>query len=104
MTKEQLTNVFHSFTQADSSTTRKYGGTGLGLAICKKLVVLMDGAIKAESTYKKGSDLIFTLPFLSSDNKSVKPSKLDNNVDINFDNIDFNGASILLVEDSEMNQ
>jgi len=73
LTEIQQKDIFSSFTQADSSITRKYGGTGLGLAISKELVELMGGKISLESTFHKGSTFSFEIDLETSKEKTKEP-------------------------------
>ncbi len=88
---EHIPQLFESFQQADSSTTRKFGGTGLGLAICRKLATLMGGEVGVESEFGKGSNFWFTVRLGLSN--TVRPTLLPNP--------DLRGLRALVVDDSE---
>jgi signal transduction histidine kinase/DNA-binding response OmpR family regulator len=103
LSQEQINNLFDSFVQADSSTTRKYGGTGLGLSISKKLVELMNGKIWVESTKGVGSSFIFEVDLLDVESKCME-DKYINSVENSIEELINCTKSILVVEDNEINQ
>ncbi len=93
--------LFQSFTQADASTTRKYGGTGLGLAISKKLTQLMNGDIGLNSVEGEGSTFWFTAIFDGAEIMNVNENA---EIGRKFASLDQLKLKILLVEDNVINQ
>ena len=73
--EDRLAAIFKKFSQADTSTTRKYGGTGLGLSICKKLVEMMGGVMEVKSVIGEGSTFSFTCNFKLDTAKKVASAK-----------------------------
>ena len=92
--KEKLEAIFQSFSQADTSTTRKYGGTGLGLSISQRIVSMMGGRINVESKEGEGSLFSFTVRF-GIDEEYQKEHDANE--------VDMNGIRVLIVDDNATN-
>ncbi len=100
MTRAQQEQLFVPFSQADSSTTRKYGGTGLGLSITKELVRMMDGDLTVESELGRGSVFSVEVPL-----RETAPAPEDSHGDAEASvGAGLTGMRVLLVEDNEINQ
>ena len=96
--EDKLITIFDRFTQAEASTTRRFGGTGLGLNIVKQLVELLNGDIQVKSKLGRGSEFYFSLDFKKVDSSIVETIK-ENNKKKSLGNL-----SILLCEDNILNQ
>ncbi len=88
---DQRNHIFDPFTQADSSTTRRFGGTGLGLAICQRLAALMKGTITLESEPGHGSTFRFTAPFVRGPEEAASTAEVNSVPD---------GLRVLVVDDN----
>ncbi|MBP9095745.1 MAG: response regulator, partial [Ignavibacteria bacterium] len=99
ISQQNITNIFDSFTQEKTDTTRKYGGTGLGLSIVKKLLELMSGRIFVESKVGEGSKFYFEIELENSEKKFEKVFKEPESAPTKV-----NLSKILIVEDNTVNQ
>jgi signal transduction histidine kinase/CheY-like chemotaxis protein len=103
ITNEQRERLFQSFSQADSSITRRYGGTGLGLAICHSLVHLMSGEIGVKSVPSQGS--IFWFYVLMQEGAEPQPTTKARRPSVSAsDHPDLTGLRVLVAEDNPINQ
>jgi PAS domain S-box-containing protein len=94
ISKDRQDAIFSSFTQADMTTTRKYGGSGLGLSICKELVRLMQGSIHVTSELERGARFQFELPFQIANNPGAYAVPF---------NAELAGMRVLIVDDNQTN-
>ncbi|MCW8955741.1 MAG: CHASE domain-containing protein [Gammaproteobacteria bacterium] len=91
MTPETVGGLFTPFSQAEASTTRRFGGSGLGLAICKRLANMMHGDISVESKPNQGSTFTLTLPFEIAEQQSIRQQQ------------DLSEVDAIIVESTEFN-
>ena len=92
--QNKLSHIFHAFTQADNSTTRKFGGTGLGLTISSQIIKLLGGELKVKSKENEGAEFYFEIPI----------KVIQKNTSNSLKNIGNLIGKILIVEDNQANQ
>ncbi len=97
---EKFNLIFEKFSQAETTTTRKFGGTGLGLVITKKLLNLLDSDINIESKIGKGSNFYFVLQLPIDEDFTDQTDRIFSN---DYEEKDLNGLRVLLVEDNLIN-
>jgi len=99
--EDKMHLLFQSFSQVDSSTSRKYGGTGLGLAISQQIVEMMGGSISVESMVGEGTKFSFVISHpISTDQEVVSPTIQDEPTA----EIDFSKYKVLVADDNEINR
>ncbi|TGK07823.1 hybrid sensor histidine kinase/response regulator [Leptospira semungkisensis] len=96
--------LFQAFSQADISSSRKYGGTGLGLAICKRICEKLGWNIRVESEYKVGSNFILDFELERAQTPVEKAQPIKSNAKVNLDFSDYSSLKILIAEDNPVNQ
>jgi len=101
ISEDKMHLLFRSFSQVDSSTSRKYGGTGLGLAISQQIVELMGGAISVESMVGEGTTFSFTLKHMRTSPIELEPSS-QSQVETSVN--DFSKINVLVADDNEINR
>ncbi len=97
---ENVEKLFTEFTQAEASTTRRYGGTGLGLTIVRRLAELMGGKVWVESELGKGSAFMCEIPFVKAHTQAAVETQIPHQPKVAEDITD---VRVLLVEDNEIN-
>lgn len=103
MTPEQQANLFQIFTQAEASTSRKYGGTGLGLAVTKSLVEMLGGSIQVESQFGKGSRFTIRLPAqLSVQMNLSKTATEKETLPIRKPSVSMESGTVLVIDDDDV--
>lgn len=99
MTEAQISKLFQPFTQADMSTTRKYGGTGLGLTITQRFANMMGGSITVDSHYRQGSTFCVSLPAMAEEQENSDLSSLLKTSLIEAQSSATHGNVVLVIDD-----